>query len=563
MNKKIRLLVILLCLPLLTAAKMSSQFQITGVKGKLLANIQARLDELATNKPLAASSDEELAQHIERAMYPYSFFKPNVQIIRKDDNTLRILIEPGPKLIIDNLSVTITGEGKNNPEILKALHDLPIKTGVPLNSLKYEEAKQSLLDASENQGYLHASFTKAEVLVNKANYTSAITLIFNTGIPYYFGQIRFNPTYIAPELLHRYIPFQYGQPFSTNQILAFNDSLSGSGYFKSVSVKPREDGNTSIPIDVFLKKKARINYSLGFGYGTDTGPRGQAGMHIVPVNRWGHKFNAIALGSFNENTIKTQYIIPGNKPLIDQYEINSSLSTLSYDAGYSNSLLLSFAQRHNLPDFQRTLSINNLYERFNYSNQPKEESFSFFPKAQFTWLHKSEQLFSPNGYKLSVNGFVANKTLLSQINFAQTSLDAKAALMLEALRTRFYFHTILGITQINNIDEFPLSLALLLGGSDNLKGYEYNSIGPGKIATYGGVEIQKEIKPSWYLIGFYDVGDVYKPNVRSMNTDIGLSVMWVSPIGPIKIGLAEPVDNHFNRLPHRNPRLVISMGPDL
>lgn len=563
MNKRICLLVIILLLPCLTIAKTGAQFQIMGVKGKLLTNIQARLDELASNKPLASSSNEELKQHIEKAMYPYGFFKPEIQINRKDNTWLTIIIKPGPKLLINRLSISIIGEGKNNPEIIKALQNLPVKQGDPFNSIQYEEAKQLLTDAAEHQGYLHSLFDKAEVLINRENYTSSITLIFNTGTQYYFGQLRFNPGYIAPELLRRYVPFQYGQPFSTNQILAFNDSLSGSGYFKSVSVKPVDNGNKNIPIDVYLEDASRVNYSFGLGYGTDTGPRGQAGIHVVPVNRLGHKFNAIALGSFNENTIKTQYIIPGNNPLVNQYEINSSLSTFSYDAGYSNSTLVSLAQRHHQPNYQRILSINNLYERFNYSNQPKEESYSFFPRAKLTWLNKSEQLFSPNGYTVSVNGLIANKAVLSQIDFAQTSIDAKAALTLETLKTRLYFHALLGITQIGNIDEFPLSLALLLGGSDNLKGYEYNSIGPGKIAQYGGFEIQKEIKPKWYLVGFFDTGDVYQPSIKCAKNDIGLGLMWVSPIGPIKIGLAEPVDNHFHRMPGRNPRLVINMGPDL
>ena len=563
MNKKICLLVIILFMSFLAVAKTGAQFQVLGVKGKLLTNITARLGELAANNPLASSSNEALQQHIEKAMYPYGFFKPQIQISREGNSYVTISIQPGPKLLINRLSINIIGEGKNNPEIIKALQSLPIKQGDPFNSTQYEEAKQLLADAAEHEGYLHSAFDKAEVLINKDNYTSSITLIFNTGIQYYFGQLRFNPSYIAPELLRRYVPFQYGQPYSTNQILAFNDSLSGSGYFKSVSVKPADNGNKNIPVDVYLENAARVNYSFGLGYGTDTGPRGQAGLHIVPVNRLGHKFNAIALGSFNENTIKTQYIIPGNNPLINQYEINSSLSTYSYDAGYSNSMLVSLAQRHHLPKYQRVLSLNNLYERFNYSNQPKEESYSFFPRAKLTWLNKSEQLFSPNGYKVSVNGFIANNSVLSQINFAQTSIDAKAALTLESLGTRFYFHTLLGITQINNIDEFPLSLALLLGGSDNLKGYEYNSIGPGKIAQYGGFEIQKEIKPKWYLVSFFDTGDVYKPSIKSTKNDIGLGLMWVSPIGPIKIGLAEPVDNHFHRMPGRNPRLVINMGPDL
>jgi translocation and assembly module TamA len=419
------------------------------------------------------------------------------------------------------------------------------------------------MNAAEHQGYLHASFDKAEVLIDKEKDTSSITMIFNTGMQYFFGQIRFDPTYISPELLHRYVPFQFGQPYSTDQILALSDSLSGSGYFKSVSVKPADNGEQSIPVNVHLEPAARINYSLGLGYGTDTGIRGRAGMHVVPVNRLGHKFNAIALGSFNENSIQTQYIIPGKKPLVDQFEINSSLTNLHYDAGYSNSLLLSLAKRHNLPNFQRVLSINNLYERFNYSYQPKEEKFSFFPKASFTWLNKSEQLFSPNGYNVTVNGFIANRSLFSALNFAQTSVDAKAALTLEKLRTRLYFHSMYGITQIKDINQFPLSLALLLGGSTDLKGYDFKSIGPGKTLVYGGFELQKETKKNWYLIGFLDAGDVYDPDVRLLKKDVGIGVMWVSPIGPIKIEIAQRIEANFNQFSHKNPKLVINMGPDL
>lgn len=48
----------------------------------------------------------------------------------------------------------------------------------------------------------------------------------------------------------------------------------------------------------------------------------------------------------------------------------------------------------------------------------------------------------------------------------------------------------------------PLSLAFLLGGSDNLKGYSYNSLGPGKILTYNGFEIQKETVDHWYFVVF-------------------------------------------------------------
>lgn len=563
-QKIIRLLLLICCLPTLLAATEQSKVTIVGLTGKVLTNVQSRLKTLINNNLLVTESDEEVKQQVANALYPFGYFKPIITIQQRQRQVLRISINKGPRLRITRLYVSVTGEGKNNLLINKAIHELSIKQGDPFNSTKYETAKQELLDAAEHEGYLHASFDKEEVLIDKAKYTDITTLVLNTGPQFYFGQVKFDPGNICPCLLHRYVPFKEGQPYSTDQILAFNSALSGSGYFKSVSVKPEfNPANHTIPIDVHTQAVPRKSYSLGVGFGTDTGIRGRLGYHVIPVNQYGHKFNAVALGSLKENSLQAQYIIPGRNPVTDQYDVLGNLSTLNYNSGYSNSFLLSMAQRHNVSDFQRVLSLNGLYERFSYQGQLiKQEKLSLFPKATFSWLYRPNQLFSPNGYNFTVSTFAANKAVLSDISFAQLTLNAKAAVTVEPLRTRFYVHGIQGFTQINDIDQMPLSLAQLLGGSDNLKGYSYNSIGPGKIMTYGGIELQKETIKNWYLLGFFDTGDVYKPSLKNWQNDVGIGLMWVSPVGPIKIGVAQPVNSRLNPLHDQKPRLVISMGPD-
>ena len=561
-SKRLQFLLLVCCLPLLLAAKNLDQVQIIGIKGKALANIQSRLQEMAKSKPLLSEADDSLFLQITMAMQPYGYFKPEVNIARAGEN-ITVNIVPGPQLLVNQLSISIIGEGANNPGIQKSLANLPLKRGKPFNSPKYADTKQALLDAAEYQGYLHARFDKAEILIDKHRYTSSVILVFNTGFQYYFGQVRFNPTYISPELLQRYIPFQFGQPYSTEQLLALSDRLSGSGYFSNVSVKPDMNGQRKIPVNVYLQAANRINYSLGLGFGTDTGVRGRAGFHVIPVNRAGHKFNAIALGSLNQNTLQAQYTIPGRDPVADEYNLTGNLSTLNYDTGYSNALLMSVAQRHNLDNFQRVISLNGLYERFNYEHAAKQEKLTPFPKMTLSWKKTSDQLFSPSGYHVAFSTLGANKALFSQVNFFQTSIDARAALTLPAIRTRLYVHTIQGITAINDVNQLPLSLALLLGGADNLKAYSFNSIGPGKVISYTGLEVQKEFVDHWYLTTFFDSGDVYKPSLKSMQYDIGFGLMWVSPIGPIKVGIAQAVNNRLDRVSDRNPKFVVNMGPDL
>jgi translocation and assembly module TamA len=567
MNKKIRFFFVVVCLPLIIAAQTLSNVQISGVRGKLLANIESRLIEITQTKSLAYESDDDIIAQIAKAIEPYGYFKPKITIYSRSNSKIAVAVSTGPQLLITHLDIRIIGIGHESRKINHALATVALKEGQPFNSVNYERAKQSLLSAVERQGYLHTSFKKTTVVIDKKNYTATITLVLDTGPQYFFGQIQFDPTYIKPELLHRYLPFKYGHHYSADKVLELNNYLTSSGYFKTVSIKPQLDNDARVvPIDVHLQRISHTNYSIGVGYGTDTGPRGRVGIHVIPVNRSGHKFNAVALSSFKENAIQTQYVIPGQNPVIDQYEFNSSLSNLNYDTGHSTAALLSLLQRRNLSNFQRMLSLNVLDERFRYDAMPKRLKFSVYPKLSYTWVSGSKQLFSPTGYKITLSALAASKALASNNNFSQLSIDAKAAVTFSTIHTRLYFHIINGVTQIHEIDQLPLSLALLLGGSDNLKGYRYASIGPGKLLSYSGIELQKETKKNWYLIGFFDTGNTFEslstPRFHDLKNDAGLGLMWVSPVGPIKIGAAQAIDNHFHRT-RKIPKLVISIGPDL
>lgn len=559
--KKFLIILFIICNPVSAIATVQSSFTITGITGKVLANAEKRLNELQQLKPLKNYSQDDLRYQLIKSIQPYGYFSARITT-RLKNQSLWVFVNPGPQMHIDSLKVKIEGEGFNNPELLKALNNLPIKQGDPLLTEQYNLAKQNIINAAENQGYLHGAFKKAEILIDEKQYRASVTLLFDTGPLYYFGQVQFDPTYIKPELLHRFIPFKYGQPYSTEKIVQLNDYLSGSGYFNSVLVKPEILENPKVPVFVHLQPVSKYSYSLGLGYGTDTGIRGRAGLHIVPLNRSGHKFNALAQGSFTQSALQAQYIVPGKNPVNDQYSLTGNFSNLNYNTGYSNAFLVSLAQQHHQNHFQRNFSINTLYESFHYTLQPTTNQFLFYPKSSFTLSNTKNQLFSPSGFKLTFNALGASKAILSEIDVGQVSLDAKAALMLEPFRLRFYAHTIQGITVVDNINQLPLSLALLLGGTDNLKALSFNSVGPGRYITYGGFEIQKEFIKNWYMIGFYDAGSVYKPQPKEVLYDVGGSVMWVSPIGPIKIGLAQAVNSRFQSTGN-SPRVVISMGPDL
>jgi len=606
MVKLSRQLFLLLCsLPLLLGAAQSASFDITGLEKAPRENVQHRLIDLYAHPTQQGISEDMLRDQIEKALTPYGFFNPSINIkLPNSKHPGKIHINPGRPILVTRLTVHITGPGKNIEEVQKAYRELPIKKDQPFNSMLYEQSKNNLLNAAEHQGFLSAQFNQSTVLIDKENDQASIILLLNTGPRSYFGSIKFitgttrpapklkgeiklpipklskiieffkpfgqrNPMFttghiaLSPDLLFGYVPFEYGTPYSTDDIMELNSNLTASGYFKSVDVDPHSEIGHHVPLSVHLEPVDRFSYTLSGGYGTDTGARGRIGLHIIPLNTYGHKFDAVAQGSSNQNAALLKYTIPGHDPIHDQYTINGGFNNLNYVSGNSRSGNLALVAQHIVPKFQRIFSLNGLHEQFHYDKQLPSERTVVYPKALLSWREVTDPLFSPSGYNITVNGFAANRYALSSISVGEISVDAKAAFTFDFIRTRVYGHVIQGLTQIDNIYTLPLSLALLLGGPENMKGYSYNSIGPGKVLSYGGIELQKETFDTWYLLGFIDKGTVYRPEPRLVQYDVGVGLMWRSPVGPIKAAVAQPVDNRLRRMPDTGIRFVVNMGPDI
>lgn len=596
---------LLLSISLLLGAAQVASFDISGLDKLPRENVEHRLADLYAHPIQGDISEDELMSQVKKALTPYGYFSPSVTIKRpKGKHPGKIHVNPGRPVIITSLTIKITGPGQDNEEINKAYRELPIKINQPFNSILYETSKNNLINAAENQGFLTSRFDQATVMVDKKNNQASIILQFNTGPRSYFGHVKFitgttrptpklkgeiqlpvpklskiieffkpfaerNPMFttghiaLSPDLLFAYVPFKYDDAYSTDDMMALHSNLMGSGYFKTIDVDPLADSGHNIPLDVHLEPVDRFSYTLSGGYGTDTGARGRFGLHIVPLNTYGHKFDAVAQGSSNQNAALLKYTIPGRDPIHDKHTINGGFNNLNYVSGNSRSGNLAFVYEHLTSKYQQVLSLNGLHEQFHYDKQKPTERTVVYPKALLTWRQASDPLFSPSGYNLTVGAFAANRYALSSISVGSISVDARAALTIDLIRTRIYAHVMGELTQINDIYTLPLSLAPLLGGPENMKGFSFNSIGPGKVLAYGGLELQKEMIDTWYLLGFIDKGTVYSPTPKEVQYDVGVGLMWRSPVGPIKAAVAQPVDSRLNRMPNTGIRFVVNMGPEI
>ena len=133
----------------------------------------------------------------------------------------------------------------------------------------------------------------------------------------------------------------------------------------------------------------------------------------------------------------------------------------------------------------------------------------------------------------------ADKNIFSETNFFQATFSLKTLYTIEKTKTRLLFRSDLGHTVIGNLFQLPLSLQLFAGGSHSVRGYGYNTIGPGRNLVAASTEIQQRIIGSLYLAGFIDAGVVGNQNIfNHINAGAGPGIAWISNIGTLELTVA-------------------------
>ena len=80
----------------------------------------------------------------------------------------------------------------------------------------------------------------------------------------------------------------------------------------------------------------------------------------------------------------------------------------------------------------------------------------------------------------------------------------------------------------------------------------------GKSLAVASAEVDFAVAEKWRLALFTDVGDAFDDfNQVNFKQSAGVGIRWISPIGPIRIDLARPINSG------EGVRLHLSMGPDL
>lgn len=549
---------------------------VEGIDGELRRNVllllsieQQKADPALTEGRIRILH-ERAPHEIRHALEPFGYYRARIraELTRERQRwTARYAIDPGPPLLVEELDLLIAGEGLEDAEFRRLVAEFPVQRGEALRHERYEEGKRALLGLAAERGYFDAELKRHELRIDLERYRAAVVLHLDTGPRYRFGEVRFEQDFFDPAFLARFVPFARGEPYTNAALLRLQAALSDADYFQQVEVRPRRDlaVDREVPVEVVLVPRPRDRYLFGLGYGTDTGARGKLGWERRLINPAGHRFAAELDVSEIRTALSTHYRIPVRDPRTDQLVLTAALTDDHPLTSTSRTATLGVGHERSRGDWRQALSLNYHREKFLTGDNTGRTAL-LMPGASWVHVRADERVRPRRGNRLNIDVRGASDALASDVSFGQIRLSGKY-LHPAGDAGRVIARADAGYTRVSEFEALPASLRFYAGGSQSVRGYAFQSLGPlnaagqvigGRYLLAGSLEYDYRLTESWGVAVFYDAGKAFNDTRAPFSEGAGAGVRWHLPIGVLRLDFARALS-----LEGRPWRVHFWIGPDL
>lgn len=511
----------------------------------------------------------DLESEISRSLRARSHYAPTVRSrIEQVDDCWRVEIEVdrGEVTRLRRFDFDLRGEGVDDDAFARALEANRLELDAAFREDRYEALKRSLRRVALERGYLDSRFVVARVDVWPEEQAADVELVFDSGIRYRFGDNHFTvePDRLGDAMLERFQLWEPGEPYATVEIERLRRRLLQAGYFDRVDVdaltEQRRDGK--VDLDVALGLRPRHEVSGGVGFSTDYGPRLRAAYENRYLNRRGHQGSVRMNVSPVLQELYSDYRMPLRRGDDAWLVIDATLSREDTDSVDTLTQALGLRRIRSGPWGTRiTESLTLKREDFDVASDD-DVAWLAMPGFGISKTRQTRQRPLEIGWRLDgeVRGAAAP---LATTNFLQ--LYARGALALPlGQRARAIGRVEFGTTYAESLRKLPASIRFFAGGDRSIRGYSLDSLGPtdaqddvrgGRHLGVASLELEHLVTDTWSVAVFADTGSAFNKFSDPLSSGVGLGVRWQSPVGPIRLDLAHPLDDGGRKV-----RLHIGVG---
>ncbi|HEX6572623.1 MAG TPA: BamA/TamA family outer membrane protein [Steroidobacteraceae bacterium] len=543
------------------------ELDIVGVPDDIAANVRGylTLTRYSTREDLTDPQVRRLADRAvdeaTDALRPFGYYSPKVRsrTTRDEPNWIvRLRIDPGSPVRMRTVDVAIEGPGAKDRELVTIAGNSTLKPGARLDHTAYESLKASLMRSARDRGYLDATLTRRELIVNPTEGIADARLTLVTGGRYEFGALEIEQDVIEDKLLRGFLRFSPGHPYSPSELTNTQYALEDSSYFSSVAVTPgdRDPKTLTVPVRIHAEPIKRDRYGVNVGYGTDTGVRGQFTWDNRRVNRRGHRMRAELTVSELRYEAAARYVIPVGDPSLEKLEF--SLAHINEDIGdlESERVELTGGLTQVFGRWQQVLFLRLNREITGFPDGTEEDALLLIPGISYASL-------PPN----FLTGWVRDAAYYAELSGSPQSLGSNASYLrfygraerVWKLGGPWYLRTRgeVGTSWINEFSELPASQRFFAGGDRSVRGFGINELSPpldpektsgststtdgggGEHKLVGSLELERDFPRNFRGAVFFDIGNAFNDWDTPMEYSVGVGARWKLPMLMIGLDVAQ------------------------
>ena len=557
------------------ASQPRAELRVDGISDELARNVYSYVSlasEPCDAEPwLIRRRFRAIASEVRSALEPFGYYDAVVETTLEQDERCwlaTIDIDPGQPVLLRNVDVSLSMSLHDDSNFTDIVSSTALVTGAQLRHSDYETLKESLQIRAAERGYIDANFLQNKIEVWPAEKAADVTLNFESGSRYNFGEITQEQDFLDASLINAFLEFETGMPYD-NRLLtkAYND-LSVSGYFGRIELQPdyelAKDGQ--IPVRVLLEPADRIEYTVGIGYSTDTGPRARAGYYNRRVNKHGNRFKTdIGLSPVIQG-IAAEYRKPLTDPRSEWLSYSSALTNEDTDTFNNDTARVGVRRTKRVrSNWVRTLSLDLSYDQFDVGLE-SSSSRLVLPGIAYDHKRADRDIYPTRGRRMTFELRGTGQFLGSDTSFLQATTSLRLVRSIGDV-SRLLARATLGFTAKSEFLDLPPSVRFFAGGDESVRGFGYNTLGPtdelgnvvgGSNLLVASVEYEHRMRGNFYGAVFVDAGNAFDGFDVDPAIGAGLGLKWQSPVGPLRFYLAHPVNKS-----DRSVRLHIRLGADL
>lgn len=522
------------------------------------------------------SADLEILRsyYLDRGYLNFNILSTQVSITPdKKDIYITINISEGNQFRIKE--VTLSGELVLKPEELFPL--VKINPDDVFSRKRVTEAVDRISAKLGDQGYAFANVNTVPD-VNESERLVNLAFIVDPGKRVYVRRVNVKGNITTrDEVLRREMRQMEAGWFSAEKVERSRTRLQRLGFFEDVNVEtPAVPGTTDqVDVNYSVTETSSGNITAGAGYSQTSGILFNASVSqdnfLGSGKRVSFAFNNSKVTTiYNFYYTDPYYTINGisrgfglfyKKTDADQANI-SSYTTDTYGANVNYGIPINeFDTIRVSPEFEN-LKLKETSESPNEVIDFIDRHGNDYNTVKLTgsWAHdtRNKALFADDGglQSLSVETAVPG----SGLQYYKLGYDQRRYVPLTKDLT-LSMHAQLGYGDgYGDYDNLPFFENYFAGGVRSVRGFEDNTLGPkdskgnpigGSLQVVGGAEILFPIPfvegtKSFRLGTFFDIGNVYSDvsnfDATELRYSVGVSSLWISPLGPLAISLGIPLN---------------------